>query len=287
VQVVARGRDLRTGADHAVETIADVRLDVEVDFANATIISVRSDPRDEALGRLAGTAAYPGFRRAVTEAAPDDAATHSVRHQLLDDLPLAVMLSGRVLRLAGIGLGKPGRALPVDICAGWADGGTLVQGFTDQGPPLRAGPLAGDVDAGRDLLAWHVHDVLPPRSTRRRRRLDVWREDGIGQVDCFLRDTHVDEGALETVVHEYAVGATIDLESRIVLTCEALPGPLPYPECPGAAASAARIEGDVVDGLRTSVAERLIGPTTCTHLNDSLRALADAGALLDVLEGTR
>jgi hypothetical protein len=60
-------------------------------------------------------------------------------------------------------------------------------------------------------------------------------------------------------------------------------GPLPYPECPGAAASARRLVGAPVDGVRRSVRSTFVGPTTCTHLNDTLRVMEDACALLAAL----
>jgi hypothetical protein len=55
---------------------------------------------------------------------------------------------------------------------------------------------------------------------------------------------------------------------------------LPWTECPAAAASAGRLDGLRVDELRERVAKEFRGTTTCTHLNDLLRSLADLGALV-------
>jgi len=41
-----------------------------------------------------------------------------------------------------------------------------------------------------------------------------------------------------------------------------------------------------IDGLRRAVRRSFVGPSTCTHLNDSFRALEDVGMLYDRLAGS-
>ena len=108
--------------------------------------------------------------------------------------------------------------------------------FTDFGPPFNIGPVADAIESEADRLGWHEHDPLPPNSTRRRRRLDVWRDGARAVAEGFFRDSHVDANGVETVVHEYTVRATVDPVTLAMTECDATPGPLPYPECPGAAA---------------------------------------------------
>jgi hypothetical protein len=196
------------------------------------------------------------------------------------------------------------RTLPVDICAGWVADGAIVRAVAETGVPLLGwGPSAPDVhggpDGSPDELAWHPSDPLPPNAMRRRRLLDLWR--GVGpdgrsataplRVTVRFRDTYaeagpsIDDGTVpapdpapattETVVHEYGFTATIDLGSWTVTAATAVPGPLPAPECPSAAASAARLVGEPVAELRTLVRDGFTGPSTCTHLNDLFRSLAD------------
>ena len=55
---------------------------------------------------------------------------------------------------------------------------------------------------------------------------------------------------------------------------------LPWFECPEAAGSAERLVGRPLDGLRASVRAEFLGTSTCTHLNDALRALEDVPALV-------
>jgi hypothetical protein len=58
---------------------------------------------------------------------------------------------------------------------------------------------------------------------------------------------------------------------------------LPWDECPGAAGSAARLVGQPVGALRRIVGDELRGTSTCTHLNDLLRSLADVPHLVALL----
>jgi hypothetical protein len=285
VNAVAIGRDLRTDADGRTAVVGASRLEVAVDFSNGVITDLTAQPADPALAALLGITTFRGFRAALDQALPDERARGTVRGQLLDDLPMAILLSGRVLRAAGVALPRrdPNGPLPVDICAGWVADGTLISGMTAFGPPLHVGPVADEIESARDRLGWHEHDALPPNSTRRRRRLDVWRHGDSAAAECFFRDSHVDANGIETVVHEYTVSATVDLLTLRIAECDAIPGPLPYPECPVAAGSARRLPGAPVDNLRGAVLTDLTGPTTCTHLNDAFRSLEDVGHLLQSL----
>jgi hypothetical protein len=282
VTVDARGRDLLTRADGTAQVLGTARLDMRADYRAGTIISITCDPPHPGLGTLAGARAHAGFRRAIDQAMPGERDSGSLRFQLLDDLPIALLLSGRAFKVAGVGInpGRPRQPASIDICAGWAADGTLVASLTELGPPLNTGPVAAAAAAGDDPLAWHEADALAPHSTRRRRRLDVWEEDGAAQAACYFRDTYFEENGTETVVHEYAVRGTVDPGTLRFTSCEADPGALPYPECPSAAASAQRLAGAPVDGLRRFVRGTFTGTTTCTHLNDTLRSLEDVGALL-------
>jgi hypothetical protein len=58
---------------------------------------------------------------------------------------------------------------------------------------------------------------------------------------------------------------------------------LPWQECPGAVDSATRVAGMTLQELHFRVRDELAGTSTCTHLNDLLRSVADAGPLISVL----
>jgi hypothetical protein len=281
---VATGRDLLTDAKGRAVVVDTARLDAVVNYNKVAIVSMVSDPPDPALAALVGKGAYAGFRKSVEELLPGEIGSHSVRAQLFDDFPAAVMGNGRALRSEGVRIGIARKnPLPVDQCAGWAAGGTLLAGYSDLGPPLSdcatAPPLAG----GGDPLAWHAFVPLGSHGTRRARRIDLWENGGIGKGDCYFRDSHVDRHGDETVIHEWRLLIEFDLRERRFLSAVAEAGPLPYPECPASGGSAARLVGMSIDGLRRSVRQQFAGTSTCTHLNDTYRALEDTGMLFDHL----
>jgi hypothetical protein len=279
-----QGRDLLTTSSDATSTLAETAVEAQVDFRDGRIARIDADPALPHGQTLVGASAYSGFRRTVGALIPDDLAAHTVRYQVVDDLPIALLLSGRVVRAEGIGLGEPGRMPPTDVCAGWVAGGFAVHGFSELGPPLTIGPRAGALSRPDDADSWHPLDPSVAHSTRRQRRLDVWIEDGIAMVDTAMQDSFVDRNGAETAVHQYGVRATVDLVTRRFVSVAAVPGRLPFPECPSAASTADRLVGGPTTGLRDWVSASLTGPATCTHLNDSLRSLEGVGALLDHLE---
>jgi hypothetical protein len=79
-------------------------------------------------------------------------------------------------------------------------------------------------------------------------------------------------------MHEYLVDAHVDAGGRLA---EVVVDPrvLPWQACPGAAASAQRLVGVALADLPARVRAELVGATTCTHLNSTLRSLADVWAL--------
>lgn len=298
----ARGRDLRTEPDGSATVLASARLTGEVgSFPALTLERLGADPPDPALDGLVGRSVASGFRAAAAAALPAERARHGIRHQLLDDLPTALLVSGYAFQRAGAlragsaeaaGLDPPTRpqrpgARPrqyPDLCAGWVTGGTILSRMDERGiPPTPFGPPAPPLHRDDDPLAWHDTEALPPHGMRRWRRLDVWREGGLAAVECLFRDSHMDEWGSETVVHEYTVRATVDPAAGTFVSCEADIGALPWPECPGAVASAGRLAGLPVVGIRQAVRDTFVGPTTCTHLNDTLRALEDVAGLITAL----
>jgi hypothetical protein len=176
-----------------------------------------------------------------------------------------------------------------DLCAGFQAGGTIMrarQEGTRGGGGRVTGPLAPSIERPDDPWAWHDFPDLHPDGVRRRRRIDVRRSDhdrAVVEVDALFRDSHLGDDGYETIIHEYVVEATVDTATMTFVWVEATPRVLPWFECPQAAASAARLAGRPLTGLRPAVRAEFLGPTTCTHLNDTLRALEDVSALIDAL----
>ncbi|ETB15868.1 hypothetical protein O983_28025, partial [Mycobacterium avium 09-5983] len=172
--------------------------------------------------------------------------TRDLRYTLLDDVPVATLISGHALSASGL-LGDVAKSgyLPVaDQCAGFATGGLLMTSFEAGDPAVVTGPQAPDLDHSDDPLAWHEVSQLPRYGMRRRRRIDIFEEipERIG-IDAMFRDTYVRGDDVETIIHEYTLMAVVDATTGVILESHATPRVLPWQECPGAVASAERITG--------------------------------------------
>jgi hypothetical protein len=243
-------------------------------------------PVDQLLGLVVGR----GFRAAVDQAVPIDRELQSPLYLLLDDLPVAALISGyATLYLRG---NEMMRSQPsgerhgpqADICSGWRASGMMMQSIEREGSiPVPVGPAAPVLERSDDPLGWHPIAPLTTGSMRRRRLIDVARAERGYDVSAMFRDSHVDPEGQETVLHEYELTMALDPGGERVLSCSASPRTLPWPECPAAAASATRLEGHGVGELRGLVRSDFHGTSTCTHLNDLLRSLADVGVLVAAL----
>lgn len=298
----AHARDLATGLDGNAAVVGDARLRGRVDEGRV-LASLAADgvgaPRPAQLAGLVGASAAAGFRRLLADVLDDEVDgkvdAGSPWHLLLDDLVGATLVAGVAqqhveVRAGGGPLSDSVRlhadhmlTYQADICAGWASDASMLREFRRVGDlPAQLGPEVPDLLRPDDPLAWHPLEPLGPHGVRRRRRLDVSAADERGHAtfDVHFRDSHADEHRVERGVHEYDVRGTLDVaERRIVdLRCEARV--LPWQECPGAVASAQRVVGLTLGEVRDHVRRELRGVSTCTHLNDVLRSLADLDALL-------
>jgi hypothetical protein len=280
-EVLAHGRDLRTAVDGTTTVLDEVRLHAVLD-GSGTIVEVESDPPEPALVRLVGLNNQRGFRAAADAAVPHHRDSATVLHQLLDDVPMAGLINGYGwTRELGDDFDLPAESSDRlrDRCAGWVNDGVMLGALDETGIfPIPLGPDAPDLADADDPLAWHEMEPMAPRSVRRRRRLDVIDGDPL-TVDVHFRDSHLAVDAVEDILHEYTLQATVEPGTLVVLSSEAQARTLPWPECPNALASAARVAGEPIAGLRAKVHADFRGTTTCTHLNDVLRSLAGISAL--------
>lgn len=284
--LIGRARDLWTDADGAAHVLDEAGYEARVGFVpNREIASIRCEPERAGAQRLVGARASGGFRLLLDGALPDERDARSLLYLLLDDLPVAALVSGYAVTYA-TDFPVPenhGTLRQADLCAGWRTGGTLLTGIeTTRRVPVATGPDATPLVRADDAFAWHALPPLPENAMRRHRRLDLTL-DGEIAVDAFFRDSHVAPGGLETIVHEYAIAARVDPATLRFTQIAATAGTLPWIECNPAPASAARLVGQPVSGLRPRVRTDFTGTTTCTHLNDMLRSLEDIDALAPVL----
>lgn len=288
VHVTARARDLLSPRSGAPVVLAQEGFTARLSPDRVLREVVHADPRMRA---LLGAAVAGGFRARALEVFADEAERCTLLNLLLDDLPGASLVAGYALQRDPA---WPARRVAFehlapmhDLCAGWATDASILQAVRADG--LIPVPTTAPVPqlAAAEPVGWHDRSVLPPGAMRRARRLDVVADDHDGGTfffDAHFRDSHQDAADGEGAVHEYAVRGRFAAASRTILELDAEAPVLPWTECPRALASVPRIAGTTADDLRTRVRSELTGTSTCTHLNDVLRSLADLPALASALE---
>lgn len=285
--VDVRGQDVRTAADGEARIVDRLAVTVEVDQQAGGILKATGDGAPRA-GDLVGLNARSGYGRALAALFPADAERRSLLYSALEDLGGAFLVSGYSLLRAGHVMVDPDRGAALalaqaDVCTGWASGGPLLETLRRTGrSAVPSGPPAPRIE-GDDPVGWHPMAPLATGTVRRRRRLDVTPGPGGGPrglvAQSHFRDSYAaDDG--EMVMHEYVVEAAVDGEGRLARVA-VQPRVLPWRECPGAVASAQRLVGVAVGEVPGRVRRDLLGTTTCTHLNSTLRCLADVAALAD------
>lgn len=288
IHVWGRARDLLTGADGRAKVLEHGLVHVVVEDGVVTYLTTA--PVRSAAARLVGRQALVGWRTALWRELRDDVVSGSALHLVLDDLPGGMIVGGFTRRRAlaelnGGPVKHPGRRL--DVCAGWAADSRAARHLDEHGHGPRAvTPAAPSLVPDDDPIAWHTLPELPVWGLSRRRRIDVIRlpapdgsETAEVRVDAMFRDSFRDGDGREKVLHEYGIATTLDADGAVA-DAVADPRVLPHLECPAAAASATRLHGMPFADLRDRVSLNLYGPSSCTHLNDLARSLADVPALL-------
>lgn len=281
-------RDVAFGDADDILVLDEVTTRCVVEVSTREVVELDVHPRvPNELAPLVGLTAGSGFRRAVREALPGHAERGSLLNLLLDEVPVATVIAGSLLRRRPTAEPRPPMSRPpLDVCAGWERGGLLATTTLATGnPPLSVGPVATRLDVGPEGRMWHRFPRLGPWSMRRARSIErrpSTAPAGGHSIEALFRDSRMTDD-VERVVHEYAVHASID-EAGLITRVVASPRTLPAPECPLAAVSADRLVGTSVTSLREHVSRHFSGTSTCTHLNDTLRALGDLDRSLSVLD---
>lgn len=268
-------RDVLTDLAGAGRVVGDATLDCVV-APDRSIAAVTATPAQPRLETLVGRSARSGWRAAARDVVGADSALGTV----LDDVPIAVMLSSYGALRQGALDATTVRPLMLhmrDLCAGWAHDATPMRTI-DAGRPL---PLPGVVPVPEgevlDELVAEPRAPMVPGEVRRSRRLDVTPGEPV-RVAAGFRDTWCDGDGAEGVLHEYVLIATLD-SAGVIRTIEADPRVLPYTECTLAAASPQRLVGRRIEAVADEV-RAAAGRATCTHLDDLLRSLVAVPALL-------
>jgi hypothetical protein len=286
-----RARDLYTPGAGTPWTLASADLDV-ITGRDRDIQSIEADPRPAGLDRLLGVRAGSGLRGAIARELPAEVEGGTPLYLLLDDLGGATLIAGYTyFRWADVypemrdRIENGPQRVMQGTCSGFREGSiALKPDGTLSHVRQNTARTASLVDRD-DPIGWHELQDHPITGMRRARRIDVWVDDGVIEIDAWFRDSvWVPEGH-EEAIHEYQILGSADRSTGTLTSVRAVPRVLPYAECPGAAPNAERMAGTDLRVMRAQVLEQIRATDCCTHLNDALRSLAEVPILAAALSG--
>ena len=295
LHLVGRARDLLTPLAGEPHILAEAAMRVGM-AQYRTVTSIEVTPHREGIAGLLGAVGGSELRRAIDRALPGEREAATPLHLLLDDVAGASLISGfawsrarpelrETLRREVAAQGGPIASMRKGkvICSGLRPNGWADTHWKHEMNPGHGTVPAGALCLSDDPLAWHPFPPDPEVGMRRHRRIDVWRKDGTLVVDAFFRDACWEPDGMQLALHEYSVAAEVAASDLTLLSVEATPRALPFPECRWAAPNVERLIGMPVKRFRTTVQETLTQLEACTHLNDMLRCLAEVPTLIQSL----
>ena len=288
---LGRARDVLTLADGSTPMLL-AQAETDVTAADRQIRSISATPTPERLQQLVGVRAGGYLRTALAEAIAAEKASASPLYLLLDDLAGATLVSRWAFTLwqndwlerakaaqKAARQGEPDRRSPgLGVCMGLRPGSTAFDASGQQDYNQNTSRVVA-LPNPADPEGWHVLPAFAGTTFRRARRIDVWREAGELMVETHFQDSgSVPAGGDRFAIHEYLLQARIDADG-LVRTIDTTPGTLPYASCRAAPANNEVLIGTPVHRLREVVLEKLKRTAGCTHLNDTLRSLAETTVL--------
>lgn len=288
MQVDMRGRDVARGAGSEAVTVDAFAVGLEI-AGKGEIRTVEVEAGEGEAALLVGANIRKGFRDTLGARLPAATARRSPLYSALEDLNGAFLVSAYAPLREGVPAmgraeGAARAAAHEDICAGWARGEAVLELLREGENAVPMGPPAPPITEAPGQ--WHPMAPPPAGTVRRLRSIDVSTAGTSGAgvaVRAHFRDSYVGRDE-EAVMHEYLVHARLDGAATAVEELVVEARVLPWAACPTAVASADRLRGTPLAEIPDRVRADLIGPSTCTHLNSTLRCLADAAALLAVAE---
>ncbi len=290
MHLLGRSRDLLTPVDDSSPIVLCEDTLSAVAGPDRVLTEISTTPELEKLEVLVGLKG--GLRAKIVETFPELVQEGRPLYLLLDDISGATLVSGFTFTHwdpAGVGIFnndvdpalKSRKLSMVNICAGFQEGSSALG---VDGPPAKHSiqPVE-NLPVGDDPFAWHELFDTQRVSARRARRIDVWREGNEWVIDAFFQDSGTSPSGQRIAVHEYTVAARVDGSTGIVIAIKAIPQVLPFQECPMATLAVGRLVGQKIREFRTVVNELLPGSDGCTHMNDTLRALAEVPMLVEQL----
>jgi hypothetical protein len=290
MHLFGRSRDLFTPVDGSTPIVLREDTLNAVAGPDRVLTELSTTPELANLDALVGLKG--GLRARIVAAFPELVEQGPPLYLLLDDISGVTLVSGFAFTHwdpAGVGIFdkdidpaiKSRKLSMVNICAGFQEGSSALG---VDGPPAKHSvqPVV-NLPIGEDPLAWHELFETQNVSARRARRIDVWREGNDWVIDAFFQDSGTSPSGQRIAVHEYTIAARVDSSTGIVTAIKAIPQVLPFQECPMATIAVGRLVGQRIRDFRTVVNELLPGSDGCTHMNDTLRALAEVPVLVEYL----
>lgn len=287
----ARARDLVTPKSGPAVVVAEDWYEARVQ-SDRTIAAIEAGPDRPGVAALVGERGGGRLRGVLCEVVPQEREGATPLYLILDDLSGVSLVAGWAwsqwnpdwLAQMRAAMSDPAMAKAFknreNVCIGHAPGASAFDMEKRAGEPLASTP-APDLRNPQDPQGWHAftrQDEAP--GMRRARRLDVWLQDGVIHIDSAFQDSGSKPEGGRAALHEYSLAATADAATFEVLTLQATPRVLPFVECPSATLNLPRLIGAPLPQMREKVLAELPGVAGCTHLNDALRTLAEAPALL-------
>ena len=250
--------------------------------AQGTLEFIEGTPTHPILETLTGANAHRGFRKLLESLRSDDPDERSLR-RLFFDIPIVSMIMMQAFIVRTPQGHRSSTRMTNDIpgvnqCAGWVAGGEMLTLIKDNDGLLEMDPSIHVITD--DHLGDPAPTLLIPNATRRRRHYEVEIDGSEIRLKVNQRDSFATPDGIERVLHWWKLNLRANAQDQIIRSIEVDNGGLPWVECPSAAGSGQRVIGHRLDELEGLVSGEFKGVTTCTHLNDTLAALAGVPELL-------
>lgn len=285
-----RARDILTAADGRAFTPLAEDAYVAMVKNDRTIQAITATPPRDNIEKLLGERGGGHLREVLKTHLPTEIQQATPLYLVLDDISGTSLICGWAWmhwRDDWIELFKGNREEHLKrmegVCIGFRPGSQALDLARFEKPKEDDPAPSPGLRNPEDPDGWHTFTDQTQVGMRRARRIDLWRQDGVIHIDSAFQDSASTPQGVRMVLHEYRLLATVDPDTLAILTIEARPCVLPFPECTAAPANLQRLVGTPIDELREQVLNQLPGTAGCTHLNDAVRALAETPSLVQKL----
>jgi len=286
-----RARDLLTPVDGSAPRILAEDHFTILASPTREILSIEVSPDRPHAQQLVGVRAGGQSRRTLAEIMTEEREKGTPLYLLLDDFAGASLVAGWAwsrwipdwrTRMAEAGArSTAGRHGQMEgVCTGFAPGSSaLLSDGTGEIKDQNCMPVPSLINPD-DPMGWHQFRTQEGVGKRRARRIDVWRDGDVLEIDIGFQDSATSpDGGDRIAIHEYVVRARAQGDPSRLTDLSVDPCILPFRECPGAVQQAQRMLDAPLLEMRDKVLETLPGTLGCTHLNDVLRSMAETPRL--------